>query len=142
MGKLLFSLLLYENISPAMRYNIHSYFRKKENLVQNFNFIFFIKFCILENSFVFYVSCINFKFPWKNLFIVHFTNLNVCVPVLKIIYFKSDRKCMFIWEIFRESKPALSWPFTRSWLGREFFNPYVLKRFPYQNHIWRVARSW
>ena len=114
----------------------------KENLVQNFNFIFFIKFCILENNFVFYVSCINFKFPWKNSFIVHFTNLKVCVPVLKIIYFKSDRKCMFIWEIFRESKPALSWPLARSWLGREFFNPYVLKRFPDQNHIWSVVRSW
>ena len=64
------------------------------------------------------------------------------VPVLRIIYFKSDRKCMFLSEIFRESKPALSWPLARSWLVREFFNPYVLKRFPDQNHIWSIARSW
>ena len=55
------------------------------NLVQSFNFIFFIKFCILENNFLFYVSFINFKFPWKNvcsnLLIVHFTILKhfVCL---------------------------------------------------------------
>ena len=28
--------------------------------------MFFIKFYILENNFVFPVSCINFKFPWRN----------------------------------------------------------------------------
>ena len=119
----------------------------KENLVQNFNFIFFIKFCILENNFVFYVSCINFKFPWKKcvfkfIYNSFYKSKTLCVPVLKITYFKSDRECMFILEIFRESKPSLSWPLARSWLGREFFNPYVLKRFPDQNHIWSIARSW
>ena len=35
------------------------------NLVQIFNFIFFIKVCILENNFAFYVSCTYFKFAWK-----------------------------------------------------------------------------
>ena len=55
------------------------------NLVQNFNFIFFIKFYILENNFVFYVSCINFRFLWKNVYsnsvIIYFTNLKhfVCL---------------------------------------------------------------
>ena len=55
------------------------------NLVQNFNFIFFIKFYILENNFVFYVSCINFRFLWKSVYsnsvIIYFTNLKhfVCL---------------------------------------------------------------
>ena len=53
----------------------------------------------------------------------------LCMPVLKIIYFMSYRECMFIWEIFRASKPALSWPLARSWLCREFFNPHILKLF-------------
>ena len=79
-----------------------------------------------------------FKFIYSSLY----KSKTLCVPVLKIIYFKSYREYMFIGEIFRKSKPALSWPLARSWLGRESFKPYVLKRFPDQNHIGSVARSW
>ena len=83
------------------------------------------------------------KNVYSNSFIIHFTNLKtLCLPVLKIIYFKSDRECMFILETFPESKPPLSWPLERSLLGREFFNLYVLNRFPDQNQIWSIARSW
>ena len=75
------------------------------------------------------MTCINSKFPWKKCVFKFIYNSfykpkTLCVPVLKIIYFKSDRECIFIWEIFRESKPGLTCPLARSWLGRDFFNPY------------------
>ena len=87
----------------------------------------------------FCLLCINFTFPWKILVFKFINNSfckskTFCVPVLKMINFKFNRECMFIWEIIWGPKPALSWLWVRSWLGKILVRTFsVLDRIVFLN---------